>query len=79
VLVLDDYHVVESLDVHESMLFLVEHLPPPGRRRPSRAVAWGRRPDRVALPVGPGGQPWRSSVSASRQAIRSPRRSSTCS
>ena len=28
VLVLDDYHLVESLDVHESMLFLVEHLPP---------------------------------------------------
>ena len=28
VLVLDDYHAVESLDVHESMLFLVEHLPP---------------------------------------------------
>jgi LuxR family maltose regulon positive regulatory protein len=28
VLVLDDYHVVESMDVHESMLFLVEHLPP---------------------------------------------------
>ena len=28
VLVLDDYHVVESLEVHESMLFLVEHLPP---------------------------------------------------
>lgn len=27
VLVLDDYHVIESLDVHESMLFLVEHLP----------------------------------------------------
>ena len=27
VLVLDDYHVVESLDVHESMRFLVEHLP----------------------------------------------------
>ena len=28
VLVLDDYHVVESLDVHESMRFLLEHLPP---------------------------------------------------
>jgi LuxR family maltose regulon positive regulatory protein len=27
VLVLDDYHVVESVEVHESMLFLVEHLP----------------------------------------------------
>ena len=27
VLVLDDYHVVESVDVQESMLFLVEHLP----------------------------------------------------
>jgi LuxR family maltose regulon positive regulatory protein len=27
VLVLDDYHVVESMDVQESMLFLVEHLP----------------------------------------------------
>jgi LuxR family transcriptional regulator, maltose regulon positive regulatory protein len=27
VLVLDDYHVVESIEVHESMLFLVEHLP----------------------------------------------------
>ena len=28
VLVLDDYHLVESMEVHESMLFLVEHLPP---------------------------------------------------
>jgi LuxR family maltose regulon positive regulatory protein len=28
VLVLDDYHVVESIEVHESMRFLVEHLPP---------------------------------------------------
>lgn len=27
VLVLDDYHLVESLEVHESMRFLVEHLP----------------------------------------------------
>ena len=27
VLVLDDYHVVESIRVHESMLFLIEHLP----------------------------------------------------
>jgi LuxR family maltose regulon positive regulatory protein len=26
-LVLDDYHLVESLDVHESMRFLLEHLP----------------------------------------------------
>jgi LuxR family maltose regulon positive regulatory protein len=29
VLVLDDYHAVESIEVHESMLFLVEHLPAP--------------------------------------------------
>ena len=28
VLVLDDYHVIESLDVHESMRFFLEHLPP---------------------------------------------------
>lgn len=28
VLVLDDYHAVESLDVQESMQFLVDHLPP---------------------------------------------------
>jgi LuxR family maltose regulon positive regulatory protein len=27
VLVLDDYHVVESRDVHEAMAFLLEHLP----------------------------------------------------
>lgn len=27
VLVLDDYHVVESREVHESMLFLIEHSP----------------------------------------------------
>lgn len=27
VLVLDDYHVVESLEVHDSMRFFVEHLP----------------------------------------------------
>jgi LuxR family maltose regulon positive regulatory protein len=26
-LVLDDYHVIESIPVHESVLFLVEHLP----------------------------------------------------
>jgi LuxR family maltose regulon positive regulatory protein len=28
VLVLDDYHVIEALDVQEGMAFLVEHLPP---------------------------------------------------
>jgi LuxR family transcriptional regulator, maltose regulon positive regulatory protein len=28
VVVLDDYHVIESTDVHESLAFLVEHLPP---------------------------------------------------
>jgi LuxR family transcriptional regulator, maltose regulon positive regulatory protein len=28
VLVLDDYHVVESIEVHESLWFLIEHLPP---------------------------------------------------
>ncbi len=28
VLVLDDYHAIESVEVHESMRFLVEHLPP---------------------------------------------------
>lgn len=27
VLVLDDYHVIESVDVHESMRFLLDHLP----------------------------------------------------
>ncbi|MEP7192821.1 MAG: LuxR C-terminal-related transcriptional regulator [Actinomycetota bacterium] len=27
VLVLDDYHVIDSLDVHEGMAFLLEHLP----------------------------------------------------
>lgn len=27
VLILDDYHVVESIEVHESVRFLVEHLP----------------------------------------------------
>ena len=26
-LVLDDYHMIEALAVHESMLFLLEHLP----------------------------------------------------
>lgn len=26
--VLDDYHVIESADVHESLIFLLEHLPP---------------------------------------------------
>ncbi len=29
VLVLDDYHVIESLEVQESVRFLLEHLPPP--------------------------------------------------
>jgi LuxR family maltose regulon positive regulatory protein len=28
VLVLDDYHAIESVDVHESMRFFVDHLPP---------------------------------------------------
>jgi len=28
VLVLDDYHVIESAELHETMTFLVEHLPP---------------------------------------------------
>ena len=28
VLVLDDYHVVESMDVHEGIAFLLDHLPP---------------------------------------------------
>ena len=28
VLVLDDYHVIESAEVHEGMAFLLEHLPP---------------------------------------------------
>ena len=28
VLVLDDYHVVETRDVHDGMAFLLEHLPP---------------------------------------------------
>jgi len=28
VLVLDDYHVIESAPLHEAMVFLVEHLPP---------------------------------------------------
>lgn len=27
VIVLDDYHVIESLDVHDSMRFLIDHLP----------------------------------------------------
>ena len=28
VLVLDDYHVIESAEIHESVAFLLEHLPP---------------------------------------------------
>jgi len=28
VLVLDDYHVIEAVDVHEGMAFLLDHLPP---------------------------------------------------
>ncbi|MCB0959335.1 MAG: hypothetical protein KDB04_07400 [Acidimicrobiales bacterium] len=28
VLVLDDYHLIESTDIHESVAFLLEHLPP---------------------------------------------------
>jgi ATP/maltotriose-dependent transcriptional regulator MalT len=31
VLVLDDYHTIESSAVHESMAFVLEHLPPPLR------------------------------------------------
>jgi hypothetical protein len=41
VLVLDDYHVVESMDVHESMLFLVEHL---SRAEPSGHSSTARTP-----------------------------------
>jgi len=55
--VLDDYHLVESLDVQASMLFLVEHLPSQlhlvvarGRRAPVRGrrriVPAGRVPGR---------------------------------
>ena len=29
VLVIDDYHLIRSLDVHDVLAFLVEHLPPP--------------------------------------------------
>jgi LuxR family maltose regulon positive regulatory protein len=29
VLVLDDYHVIESVELHDAMAFLLEHLPPP--------------------------------------------------
>ena len=28
VLVLDDYHVIESLEIHDAMAFLLDHLPP---------------------------------------------------
>src|SRR4051794_30796056 len=28
ILVLDDYHVIESAEVHDAMAFLVEHVPP---------------------------------------------------
>lgn len=28
VLVLDDYHVIQSTDVHESIVYLIEHMPP---------------------------------------------------
>ena len=54
VLVLDDYHVIESIDVHESMRFLVDHLPPPvpprGRdaSRPAVAAGIAPRPGRPA-------------------------------
>lgn len=27
-LVLDDYHVIESRDVHDAVQFLIDHLPP---------------------------------------------------
>ena len=45
VLVLDDYHVIESTDIHESIAFLLEHAPPhvpPRDRQPGRpaAAAW---------------------------------------
>src|SRR4051794_38807821 len=28
VLVLDDYHVIDALDIHEGMAFMLDHLPP---------------------------------------------------
>src|SRR3977135_3080340 len=28
VLVLDDYHVIDARDIHDGMVFLLEHLPP---------------------------------------------------
>ena len=42
VLVLDDYHVIDSPDVHDGMEFLLDHLPPaaaPGDRQPRRPAA----------------------------------------
>ena len=46
VLVLDDYHVITSADVHQSMEFLIDHLPH-GRYRwrwPGAAfLRWGWR------------------------------------
>ena len=51
VLVLDDYHVIESAELHEAVAFLLEHLPPqvhlvlgePGRSAPAAGAAAGPR------------------------------------
>lgn len=61
VLVLDDYHVIDSRDVQDGMTFLLEHLPPadpPGDRQP-------RRPGVAA-----------ASVASARRARRDPGRRS---
>ncbi len=61
VLVLDDYHVIESPAIHESMAFLLEHLPPhvhlviASRADPPLPLASLRA--RGELAGGPGGRP----------------------
>ena len=56
VLVLDDYHLIESRDVHDGMAFLLEHLPPQihvviaGRADPALPLArWRGRGELVEI------------------------------
>jgi LuxR family transcriptional regulator, maltose regulon positive regulatory protein len=44
VLVLDDYHVIESTELHEAVELLLEHLPPQLQLVvATRSVRWGRQ------------------------------------
>ena len=56
VLVLDDYHVIESPEIHESVAFLLEHLPP----HVHLVIASRADPPLPLARCGPAASSWRS-------------------